>query len=171
MENKVIVVGYGGSGKDYLVDKLVTEKGMKRSVSYTTRPMRKGEKNGTIYNFVDKETFIKMVENGEFHEWEEFKQGWYYGCTKESFEECDLFIKTVGGLSQMTKENRKKCTVVFLDIPKEVILERLNERNDNNDDSIRRMEADERDFKDFDDYDIRIYDPLFDYEVIYSLLI
>jgi len=39
------------------------------SVSYTTRPMRKGEVEGRDYHFVDKETFRNMAEDDQFLEW------------------------------------------------------------------------------------------------------
>jgi len=59
-----------GAGKSTIARKLLadeTELGM--SVSYTTRPIRPGEKDGVDYHFVDLETFRTMVANHEFLEW------------------------------------------------------------------------------------------------------
>ena len=39
------------------------------SISHTTRPRRNGEKDGKDYHFVDRETFTRMRDQGEFLEW------------------------------------------------------------------------------------------------------
>ena len=41
---------------------------------------------------------------------------------------------------------------------------------DNNDSVIRRLNADEIDFKDFSNYDLKVTDPVFDIEMILSLM-
>ena len=92
-KEKLIIVGHGASGKDYLSDCLI-EKGLKKSITYTTRPMRDGEIDGEIYNFVSVEKFKEMDSNGEFYEYETFKEDWYYGCTNEDWNNCNLFITT-----------------------------------------------------------------------------
>jgi guanylate kinase len=59
-----------GAGKSTIARKLlVDEAELGMSVSYTTRPIRPGEKDGVDYHFVDLETFRTMVANHEFLEW------------------------------------------------------------------------------------------------------
>ena len=48
---------------------LAADDHLQMSVSYTTRAMRPGEKDGVDYNFVDLEKFREMVANHEFLEW------------------------------------------------------------------------------------------------------
>lgn len=153
---KFIIVGHGGSGKDYLAKKFI-KKGSKKSVSYTTRPPRKGEVDGIDYNFISVEDFKKKTEEGFWYEYDLFKpeEEWYYGQSKEDIENCDLFIKTVKGVSKIKKEDRNKFIVIYLNIEESIRLERLMLREDA-DDSNRRIMSDRKDFENFSDYDIMI---------------
>jgi GTPase SAR1 family protein len=56
MESKIIIVGPGGSGKDFLRKKF-TDKGFTYGVSFTSRPPREGEEEGIDYFFRDAEFF------------------------------------------------------------------------------------------------------------------
>jgi len=59
-----------GAGKSTIARKLLADEAeLGMSVSYTTRPIRPGEKDGVDYHFVDLETFRTMVANHEFLEW------------------------------------------------------------------------------------------------------
>lgn len=42
---------------------------LRQSISYTTRAMRPGERDGVDYHFVDRETFDRMIADGAFVEW------------------------------------------------------------------------------------------------------
>ena len=57
---KVVILGGSGSGKDYLMRKLA-EKGMKPCLKWTTRPIRKFEKQGINYNFVNEDLFLQTI--------------------------------------------------------------------------------------------------------------
>src|ERR1041384_4711709 len=80
--NLYIVSAPSGSGKTTLLQHLLKSfKDLKFSVSHTTRAPRQGEKDGIDYFFVDRTTFLNMVERGEFLEWAEFN-GQLYGTTR-----------------------------------------------------------------------------------------
>lgn len=69
-----VVAGPSGAGKSSLVRALVGEgphhvPGLRFSVSHTTRPKRAGEVDGREYHFVEEDTFLGMVNRGEFLEW------------------------------------------------------------------------------------------------------
>jgi guanylate kinase len=154
MENrKIIIIGRGGSGKDYLRKKLV-EKGHTYGVSFTSRPPREGEINSVDYFFRTKEEIEELRDNGNFVELQEFN-GWYYGITHTEFREKDVFILTPSGVRDLPKEYRDISFIIYLDPGKDVILKRLSERNDA-DDPRRRMLADTIDFLGFTDYDLII---------------
>jgi guanylate kinase len=65
-----IVAAPSGAGKSTLVNALLKrENGIKLSISYTSRGPRPGEKDGVHYHFVSSDTFMEMVERGEFFEY------------------------------------------------------------------------------------------------------
>jgi len=68
--NLFIVSAPSGTGKTTLVEELVkTVSDLVMSRSYTSRPPREGEVDGTDYHFVDDDRFTAMVEADEFLEW------------------------------------------------------------------------------------------------------
>jgi guanylate kinase len=156
---KTVIVGKAASGKDYL-RKLMMQRGGKYGVSYTTRPPRAGEENGVDYLFTTEEDFLTRVERGEMIEYQQFN-GWYYGMTKEVFDQCEVMILNVEGLAMLSDEIRKQCFVIYVDIEQPVRIERLGARKDVDDAIWRRIQADEEQFKNFTDYDIRITNPDF----------
>lgn len=146
------------------------ELGLNKSITYTTRPKRESEVDGDVYHFISNEKFNEMIENDEFYEYDVFLNDWYYGSTKEDWENCNLFIKTVKGVNSIREEDRKGCFVVYLDIDEGIRYERLMERNDNNDSSERRIQSDKRDFNYFDNFDLRIRDEKFSPKMVYDLM-
>jgi guanylate kinase len=174
---KLIILGHSGSGKDYLMRKLV-EKGLKGCLKTTTRPMRINEVQDVTYNFVDFEIFNKNLNQNNLICYQQFKvtpldkdpEIWYYGITKQEFEKSQVVILTPGELSQIDPEIRKTCFVVYLDIDREIRESRLIVREDNNDSIKRRLDADEKDFLNFNNFDLKITDPEFDVDMILSLM-
>lgn len=160
---KYIIVGKSGSGKDYLMDKMV-EKGFKPCIKTTTRPMRDGETQDKTYHFISKNEFEESLN--DFLVYETFivepkdkpKETWYYGITKEEFENSDVVILTPNELSKIDLE---KCCILYLDINDNIRRKRLNDRSDNNDSVDRRIKSDNEDFFLFWEYNITILDPEF----------
>ena len=78
-----VVTAPSGAGKTSLIDALMRDDPtLSISVSFTTRPPRRGEKNGIDYHFVDDETFLAMRSRGEFLESAEV-HGYRYGTSKQ----------------------------------------------------------------------------------------
>lgn len=64
-----VVSAPSGTGKTTAVDGLVARvAGLERSRSYTSRPPRRGERDGFDYHFVDRRRFESMRDAGEFLE-------------------------------------------------------------------------------------------------------
>jgi len=174
---KCIIVGHSGSGKDFLMRKMI-QQGLKGGIKMTTRPMRINEVQDVTYNFVDFQIFKDKINNDELVCYQRFEvtplnkapEIWYYGITKEEFNDSQVFIMTPGDLSQIDQETRKKCFVVYLDIDRKIREHRILKRNDNNDSVLRRLDADEIDFKDFRDYDLKITDPEFTATEVLNLM-
>ncbi len=65
-----VISAPSGTGKTTICRRILQEvPGVEFSVSYTTRPPRRGEVDGRDYHFVDTDIFQSMVEYGEFLEW------------------------------------------------------------------------------------------------------
>lgn len=160
MKKRIVIVGAGGSGKDYLASKL-TDLGYEKSVNYTTRPPRDTEEDGKDYHYITKKEFKQMIKEGEFHEYTEFNK-WFYGTSVYSWLNCSVFIATPSGISKIKEEDRKECFIVYLNISESIRRDRISKRSDA--DSIeRRIAADREDFKDFKDFDFLVEDNEFDF--------
>jgi guanylate kinase len=151
MKSKIVIVGRGGSGKDFLRRKFES-RGFKYCVSHTSRPIRSGEVEGVDYKFTDVEFFSDNILN--FYEIDEFN-GWKYGTLIDDFKNANLFIMTPRGVNNIRPEDRANCFVIFIDPDKETIRKRLLERRDA-DSADRRIEADDKDFFEFSNYDMRV---------------
>ena len=70
MKNKIIIISSpSGAGKTTICKKLLTKiKNIEISVSYTTRPKRKNEKNTKDYFFTDNKDFLKLKKKNYFIE-------------------------------------------------------------------------------------------------------
>jgi guanylate kinase len=80
--NLYVIVAPSGAGKTSLVDALLKEeRGMRLSVSYTTRAPREGEVAGRNYHFVSRGEFESMLARAEFLEHAEV-YGNLYGTSK-----------------------------------------------------------------------------------------
>lgn len=177
-KEKTIIIGCSGSGKDFLMRKLI-DRGLSPCIKWTTRPKRKFETQGVDYNYVGIDKFIDNISEKKFISYQEFEihnedktnsEIWYYGITKEDFESSQVIIMTPGEFSNIDKESRKSCFVVYLDISRDIRESRLNNRKDINDSIKRRLDSDDIDFKDFNDYDLRITDPEFSSDDVYDLI-
>lgn len=74
-----ILSGPSGVGKTSIIERIVKEnKNIERVLSYTTRPMRKGEVNHQSYHFISYEEFQEKLKNNEFIKHIEYC-GNYYG--------------------------------------------------------------------------------------------
>jgi guanylate kinase len=169
---KIIIVGASGSGKDHLLRGLV-KKGLRYSPKYTTRPKRKLETNGQEYFFIENSDFESMLESNQiftYQRFDIFESVWFYSISKDNFQDNQVFIMTPHELSKIDAEIRKGCFVVYLDIDYNIRKSRIVGRNENSDSVDRRLASDEEDFKNFKDYDLRITDSDFEVDMVYDLM-
>ncbi len=159
MIKRIIIVGKGGSGKDYL-RKNLEMLGYNYCTSHTTRPPREGEVNGVDYFFISNSEAEGLISEDSFYEYVTFNN-WIYGTSKSEFYSSQLFIMTPSGLKKLLPEDRLESFVVYLDIDEDIRRNRLMQRNDA-DNVERRLGADHRDFEGFKDYDLIITNPTFD---------
>lgn len=156
----VIFSGSSGVGKNTVINELMkNNKNIKFFVSCTTRDMRPGEVKDVNYHYFTKEEFLKMYEKHELAEYEEI-HGNYYGARIEDImsavESDDIVIKDMGveGNKNMREVLGKgKVLSIFIDAPKEVLLERLKGRGDAEDNIALRMQRYDYEHTFMQDYD------------------
>ena len=83
----ILITAPSGSGKTSIVTHLLKKfPSLSFSVSATTRPPRKSEKEGKDYYFISEDDFKMKIHNKEFLEWEMVYEGKYYGTLKSDIE-------------------------------------------------------------------------------------
>lgn len=152
---KVIALcGKAGSGKNYLLNKLVAaDSNLYPIVSYTTRPPREGEVEGKDYYFISKEEFANKVLNFEMLEAVEFN-GWHYGTGYGSFSEdkINVGIFDPQGIEILMGYDNIDLIVYYIQAAdKNRLMRQLQrEENPNVREIIRRFNADDEDFYELD---------------------
>ncbi len=158
--NLYIVSAPSGSGKTTLLQHLLKSfKDLKFSVSHTTRVPRQGEKDGIDYFFVDRTSFLNMVERGEFLEWAEFN-GQLYGTTRRFVQDnietgTDVILDIDVQGARQVKAKVQDATAIFVMPPSfDELKRRLKARMLEPDDVIiRRLEIAKGEIRFYRDYD------------------
>lgn len=133
------------------------------SVSYTTRPMRKGEVHGVSYFFITKEEFEEKIKNNEFLE-HALVHGNYYGTSKTFVESCLgegkslLFDLDVQGTDSFKAYFKDRAKAIFIAPPSVDELEnRLRHRGTESTSIINlRLENAKSELKRKNDYDFLV---------------
>ncbi len=83
-----VISAPSGAGKTSICRMILTLfPNLRQSISYTTRGMRSGERDGIDYHFVTRELFAKMVADSAFAEWAEV-HGNRYGTACATLEQA-----------------------------------------------------------------------------------
>ena len=109
-----------GAGKTTLSRTLLkADRGVELSISVTTRPKRRSEKDGRDYHFIDRARFDAMVKKGELLEWAEVF-GHQYGTPRRPVERAlqagrdVLFDIDWQGTQQLRKKARIDLVSIFI---------------------------------------------------------
>ncbi len=138
-----VISGPSGSGKTTIVARVRETPGVFYSVSVTSRPPRRGEREGVDYHFVSRDEFERMVRDGELAEHAEVA-GNLYGTPRCPLDEAIAKGRTamvdidVQGAMQIRKAF-PAARLVFIRPPSMEDLEkRLRERGTESEESIQR---------------------------------
>ena len=142
----IVISSPSGAGKSSIVIALLEwDNNLWLSVSTTTRAIRPGEKEGVNYNYVDKEEFIKKIDEGYFLEYTNYA-GNYYGTPKKFIKEkiehgTDVILEIeIEGAANIKKLIPEAIFIFILPPSLKVLLKRLKNRNtDSNEKIIERF--------------------------------
>jgi guanylate kinase len=159
----IVVSAPSGAGKTSLAARALKRAvNLRFSVSYTTRPPRRGEQNGVDYFFVTKDEFSSMRQKGEFLEWAEV-HGHLYATQRAQVEQnlaqgLDVILDIdVQGAAQVRHQMPDSISIFILPPSREVLESRLRIRNENEPaDLERRMLSAAREVSTYDQFDYAI---------------
>jgi len=155
-----VISAPSGAGKSTLCRELLRKvRGIKLSVSYTTRKPRKGEINNRHYTFISQKRFKNMISRGEFAEWA-MVHGNLYGTSvnrlkKLSKEGYDIILDIdVQGAIQVKNNYRNAVYIFILPPSMEILKQRLKNRKTESEEAITlRLERAKDEISGYKEYD------------------
>lgn len=174
-----VISAPAGTGKTTLAQMLCKEFScVVESISYTTRPMRDGEKEGEHYHFVSEEEFEKRKASGDFLESASFL-GYQYGTSRSQVEaelakgKHVLLIIDTQGAEQL--RGKIQAATIFISPPNlDELRQRLLRRRTETPEAIaRRLEWAKEEMKKKSAYEYHIVNDNLEiaYGVLRSILI
>ena len=158
--------GKSGCGKDTIQNKLLqlAPETFHKIVSYTTRPRRQNEVEGSDYYFISQKEFTDLMYEDKFIEALEFN-GWFYGTLETSLDldKINVGIFTPSGIEclyQSAAEYNLKILPMYVYATDATRLIRSLTRELEPDikEIFRRWQADETDFSSID----------YNYEIVHN---
>lgn len=106
MSNLIYIMGKSASGKDTIYKELKERMDLNTYVLYTTRPMREGEQEGREYNFITRDHYKELEEEGKVIEARHYnvvnaqgeKDVWTYATIDDKQWEKNGDFLTIGTL-------------------------------------------------------------------------
>jgi guanylate kinase len=171
-ETIYIISAPSGAGKTSLITKLLeTLDDAEMAISHTTRKPREGEVNGKHYHFIDADTFLDGVHNGDFLEHANVF-GNHYGTAKNTVEDIlekgiDVILEIDWQGAQQVRDLMPEALSVFILPPsKEELERRLRGRGTDSDEVIaKRLGQSCDDIKHYDEFDYVVINDDFDESV------
>jgi guanylate kinase len=139
----IVVTGPSGCGKSTILRQVFKDiRGLRFSVSHTTRPRRPSEQDGREYHFVAKEEFERMIARNRFLEWAEV-HGHFYGTAKSEVaakgKGADVVLDIDVQGARQVRDRRPDAVFVFIMPPRASELRRrLRDRGEDTPEVIRR---------------------------------
>lgn len=132
----ILLVGSSASGKTALSVLLRKKYGLSKTITYTTRTPRIGEKDGVDYHFVSQALFEQMKNRNEFVETTAYN-GHSYGSSKKDISDNKVLIVDPSGLEAYKALHNPKIVSFYLDASENTRINRMRERKD----AIQNIEA------------------------------
>lgn len=142
----ITLTGTSGSGKSTIAKKLERKHNLVSVKSYTTRKPRENDPDDlnthTFITFDDVEQYRdEIVASCTFN-------NNFYFTTKSQLQGCQIYVIDGCGLKQL-KENYhdKEIVSIYLDVPPEIVAQRMERRGDSNEAIMQRLQHDAVVFK------------------------
>jgi guanylate kinase len=158
-----VISAPSGAGKSTLTERLRARvPGLTFSVSYTTHPPRKGERNGREYFFVSPAEFKQRMARKEFIEWARV-HGHYYGTSRQQLREAqqagrDILLDIdVQGHKKLKRQVPEAVSIFLLPPSFRELETRLRRRHKDAPEEIaRRLAASRREVRQWKEYNYLI---------------
>jgi len=175
-----VISAPSGAGKSTLCRELVRRyKDIRLSVSYTTRPQRKGEINNVHYTFISEKKFRSMITGKKFAEWA-MVHGNLYGTSvdrlkKLSREGSDILLDIDVQGARQVKGTYKNTVYIFILPPSmEILKKRLMKRKTESGEAVAmRLKKADDEISSYKEYDYVIINDKLDqaYRQLESIII
>ncbi len=163
MANNIFIIsGPSGAGEDSIIEGLKKFMTIERVVTTTTREMRPGEKSGREYYFINRDDFIKLIEEKKLFEYAQEYNNNYYGVTYDEINR----VKTCGKIGIWKIEYKgvitakkliPKIIAIFINAPLEILEKRIKKRGNVTEKFIKkRLEYTKEWLKHLDIYDYTV---------------
>ncbi len=160
----LVLSGPSGAGKDAVLYRM-KDLGLPLEfiVTVTTRPRRASERDNMDYHFISRESFQKMIDNGELLEWASVYGNWY-GVPQQPVKQAlernrNTIVKVdIQGAATIKKTLPEAVFIFLLPPSMQELVSRLKQRNTESASELsRRLKAADEEMKQL---------PMFDYAVI-----
>ena len=156
----IYIMGKSSSGKDTIFKKLKEELDVNTYVMYTTRPIRKGEIEGSTYHYITNEEMNKYI-NGqkedkliECRTYQTIHGPWKYATIADKQFKSDknmLMLGTLESYQKMKEIFKNELIPIYIEVEDGVRLERALKREREQkepkyEEMCRRFLADSKDF-------------------------
>lgn len=137
----IVLIGESASGKS-TIEKELVKRGFNKIVSYTTRPIRKGEIDGIDYHYISKEEFLNKLHGKFFAEFTIYNE-WYYGIAVEDCIDNAVVVVEPHGFRQLKNLDYINTFSFYIQVNERERLIRMVKRGDNLLEVFRRIFSDQ----------------------------
>lgn len=147
-----------GVGKDSVVKGLRKKYLFDRVITYTTRKIRPGEKNGVDYNFISKQDFESKIKKGFFLEHVVYLDNYYGTPKKDVLEKInkgkDVLLRIEVRGSKVVKKKIPEAVLVYIAPPSfDTMEKRMLKRNDKEESITRKLQVAVWEIEQFEGFD------------------
>ena len=119
----IVISGPSGAGKGTALEHMTRTLPLRRIPTYTTRPMRAGERNGVDYEYVDEKRFHQLHESGDIFEYTRTYSQSYYGSPsallRDDIPEPLVVELDPNGFVRLRAASARRVVGVFVTTPTE----------------------------------------------------
>lgn len=146
---KFLFIGRTASGKSSIAKAVCEKMGLSQVVSYTTRPMRKSEKNGSDHIFIT-DTEVAQYEN-DIAAYTEIN-GYKYFTTYDVIDKADIYVIDPVGVDNLKIKcgDRYEFVEIYIRTPQKIAQERSRIRGDKLKDFKQRWVSENKMFIDYE---------------------